>query len=167
MGGRVKVSILCTRTLLLARIFTQRGAQVLCVVFFTHHDPKDSSMSRQLFEGPVHDAIQAKHDHPHQEVVGEVQQAVTQHDVVIVGMAQNPFCKRARKAAEGTGKPFTYLEYGSYLSKWKPRLALKMWSGWGTFPQVFVKGTLVGGATDLEALIASGEFERMVSDSST
>ena len=119
-------------------------------------------MSRHVFEGPVHAAIQAKQQHPHKEVVDEVAAAVASHDVVIVGMAQNPFCKRARKAVEATGAPFEYLEYGSYLSQWKPRLALKMWSGWGTLPMVFVKGALVGGATDLEALIASGEFKQML-----
>jgi monothiol glutaredoxin len=39
---------------------------------------------------------------------------------------------------------------------------LKMWTGWPTFPMVFVKGVLVGGATDVEALIASGELKRML-----
>lgn len=121
-------------------------------------------MSRLVFQGPVHSKIQAKQEHPHEDVVKEVATAVEQNDIVIVGMSQNPFCKRARKAAKATGKTFTYLEYGSYLSQWKPRLAIKMWSGWGTLPQVFVKGTLIGGATDLEALIASGEFERMLNE---
>ena len=37
-----------------------------------------------------------------------------------------------------------------------------MWTGWPTFPMVFVKGTLVGGATDLQALIDSGEFKKML-----
>jgi glutaredoxin-related protein len=56
--------------------------------------------------------------------------------------------------------PFTYVEHGSYLGKWKPRLALKMWTGWPTFPMVFVKGTLIGGANETEALLESGELER-------
>ena len=58
--------------------------------------------------------------------------------------------------------PYLYLEYGSYFSQWRPRGALKMWTGWPTFPMVFVKGTLVGGATDLQALIASGELKQML-----
>ena len=37
-----------------------------------------------------------------------------------------------------------------------------MWSGWQTFPMVFVKGVLIGGADDLEKLIASGELARML-----
>jgi len=37
-----------------------------------------------------------------------------------------------------------------------------MWTGWPTFPMVFVKGVLIGGAADLESLIASGELERLL-----
>ena len=37
-----------------------------------------------------------------------------------------------------------------------------MWTGWPTFPMVFVKGTLVGGASDLDKLIAGGELKKML-----
>jgi glutaredoxin-related protein len=37
-----------------------------------------------------------------------------------------------------------------------------MWTGWPTFPMVFVKGVLVGGASELERLIASGELEKLL-----
>ena len=39
-----------------------------------------------------------------------------------------PFVKRVRKALTDAGIAFTYLEYGSYFSQWKPRLAIKMWA---------------------------------------
>jgi glutaredoxin-related protein len=39
-----------------------------------------------------------------------------------------------------------------------------MWTGWPTFPMVFVKGALVGGANELRRLIDSGEFARMIAD---
>ncbi len=68
----------------------------------------------------------------------------------------------ARKALQAAGAAFKYLEYGSYLSQWRLRNALKMWTGWPTFPMVFVKGTLVGGASDLDALISSGELKRLL-----
>jgi monothiol glutaredoxin len=42
------------------------------------------------------------------------------------------------------------MEYGSYTSQWHRRLALKMWSGWPTFPMVFVDGVLIGGNSDLK-----------------
>jgi len=34
------------------------------------------------------------------------------------------------------------------------------WTGWPTFPMVFVKGVLVGGAEDLARLIEKGELPR-------
>ena len=55
---------------------------------------------------------------------------------------QNPYPRKARKALDAAGVPYHYLSYGSYFSDWRRRNALKMWTGWPTFPMVFVKGTL-------------------------
>ena len=96
----------------------------------------------------------------HRDIIEEVERAVVAHDVVVVGMKQNPFPRRARKALAAAGVPFHYLEYGSYLSTWRRRTALKIWSGWPTFPMIFVKGVLIGGAEDVHKLIDSGELAR-------
>lgn len=98
----------------------------------------------------------------HPEIVRAVSEAVSRDDVVVVGMAQNPFVKEARKALTAAGIQFTYLEYGSYLSKWRERLAIKMWSGWPTFPQVYVRGALLGGADLTKAAIADGSLKAML-----
>ena len=74
----------------------------------------------------------------------------------------NPFPKKARKLLDEAGQPYHYLEYGNYLNTWRERNALKLWTGWPTFPMVFVKGVLVGGANDLKALIVSGELKTML-----
>ena len=95
----------------------------------------------------------------HRAVVDEVAAAVARDAVVVVGMAQNPFVKRARKALDDAGVKFTYLEYGSYLSQWKPRLAIKLWAGFPTFPMVFVQGTLIGGHSEVVAQLASGALK--------
>src|SRR5256885_17175980 len=71
-------------------------------------------------------------------------------------MRQNPFPKKARKLLDEAGLAYQYLEYGSYLGEYRRRLALKMWTGWPTFPMVFVKGVLVGGAEDVARLIGGG-----------
>lgn len=96
----------------------------------------------------------------HRNVVEAVQAAIARDPVVVVGMAQNPFVKKARQALEQAGVPFTYLEYGSYLSQWKERLAIKMWSGWSTFPQVFVRGALIGGFDDTKKMLADGSLKQ-------
>ncbi|HSQ67463.1 MAG TPA: glutaredoxin domain-containing protein, partial [Polyangiaceae bacterium] len=82
---------------------------------------------------------------------------------VVVGMAQNPHVKNVRKALAKAGIEFKYVEYGSYLSKWKERLAIKLWSGWPTFPQVFVKGVLLGGEDLTLAAISDGSLARTLS----
>ncbi len=115
-----------------------------------------------LPEERLHPAIRDKVAASHRDIVDEVQAAIAQHAVVVVGMRQNPYPRRARKALAAHGAPFHYLQYGSYFSAWRRRTALKMWTGWPTFPMVFVKGTLVGGASDLQQLIASGELDRML-----
>ena len=115
-----------------------------------------------LDEDHIHPAIRAKIAGHQQAIVQEVMAAVRDNAVVVVGMAQNPFPGKARKALEQAGQPFKYLEYGSYFGRWRERNALKVWTGWPTFPMVFVKGTLVGGFKDLQALIDSGELKRMV-----
>jgi glutaredoxin-related protein len=97
----------------------------------------------------------------HRNVVDEVARSVEREKVVVVGMSQNPFVKRARKLLEAEGVRFTYLEYGSYLSGWKPRLAIKLWSGFPTFPMVFVNGKLIGGMTELSALKAEGKLAEL------
>ncbi|MGH7330829.1 MAG: glutaredoxin, partial [Polyangiaceae bacterium] len=68
------------------------------------------------------------------ETIDQIKSAISQSDVVVVGMAQNPHVKNVRKALEEAKIPFEYLEYGSYFSEWKRRLAIKLWSGWPTFP---------------------------------
>ena len=88
--------------------------------------------------------------------------AVAANDVVIVGMAQNPNPPVARKLLRGKGIVHVDLEYGSYLNNWRRRNALKMWTGWPTFPMVFVKSSLVGGASDLRALADSGELDTLL-----
>ena len=50
----------------------------------------------------------------------EVEDAVAAHAIVVVGMSQNPFPRKARKLLDGAGLPYHYLEYGSYLKRLAP-----------------------------------------------
>jgi glutaredoxin-related protein len=95
----------------------------------------------------------------HRSVVEEVASTVAREPFVVVGMAQNPYVRRARKLLEAEGIQFTYLEYGSYLSQWKARLAIKLWAGFPTFPMVFRGGTLLGGLSDIQKLREEGKLK--------
>lgn len=115
-----------------------------------------------LPESRLHPSIRERVATHHADIVREVEAAIATHDVVVVGMAVNPFPKRARRLLAKAGIAHAYLEYGSYLSQWRRRNALKLWTGWPTFPMVFVRGVLVGGASDLKRLLDSGELRRLL-----
>ncbi|MEO8544651.1 MAG: glutaredoxin domain-containing protein [Burkholderiaceae bacterium] len=115
-----------------------------------------------LDESLIHPAVREKIATNRMELVREVQTAIASHAVVVVGMGMNPMPKKARKLLDDAGLAYHYLEYGSYFNTWRQRNALKMWTGWPTFPMVFVKGMLVGGADDVKTLLANGELKKML-----
>jgi monothiol glutaredoxin len=115
---------------------------------------------RILDEAQIHPAVREQIATYQADIVNEVQAAVAANNIVVVGMRQNPFPKKARKLLDAAGLTYKYLEYGNYFGPWRRRLALKMWTGWSTFPMVFVKGELVGGAADLARLLENGAIAR-------
>ena len=131
-----------------------RAGRRRALLRFPPIEPNESlTVARQLFdESRVHPAIRDRIANEGRAVIAEVQAAIAAHRVVVVGMAMNPFPRKARKYLDAAGVPYQYLEYGSYLSNWRKRLPLKLWTGWTTFPMIFVDGQFIGGAGDLERL---------------
>ena len=115
-----------------------------------------------LAESAIHPAIRQRIAEHQFSVIQQVQSAVDEHAVVVVGLSGNPYVGKARKALVTAGVAHEYIEFGSYFSQWRLRNVLKMWTGWPTFPMVFVRGTLVGGADDLRRLIDSGELQKLL-----
>src|SRR4051812_41462976 len=96
-------------------------------------------MSRCILdEAQIHPEARAKVARHGADIVKEVQDAVAGNEIVIVGMRQNPFPKKARKLLDEAGLGYKYLEYGSYFGGW----------------------VLVGGASELERLLESRELKR-------
>ncbi|BAL93393.1 glutaredoxin [Rubrivivax gelatinosus] len=120
-------------------------------------------MPRALLDDEhLHPAIRERVAAHHADLIDEVRRAVAAHAVVVVGMGWNPFPRKARRLLDAAGIAHHDLDYGHYLSQWRRRNALKMWTGWPTFPMVFVRGVLVGGYDDLKRLHDSGELRRML-----
>ncbi len=111
---------------------------------------------------PMHPAVVAAQEEFQQDLVVEVSKAVAAHDVVVVGVKGLQPGKRARELLDAQKVGYHYLEYGSYLKGWRRRLALKIWVRWPTFPLVFIKGTFIGGASDLRRLIEAGELPSLL-----
>ena len=115
-------------------------------------------MRKMLSSTAIHASIKDQVEGYHIDIVDEVKAAVSVNRVVVVGMRYNDAVYGARKALKKAGTEFTYLEYGGYASQWRWRLALKMWTGWPTFPMIFVNQTLVGGSKDLQRLLNDGKL---------
>jgi monothiol glutaredoxin len=130
-----------------------------------HHRLGLEDMPRQVLdESRIHPAIREHVATNHADIVREVEAAVSASPVVIVGMALNPAVRNARKALDNAKIAYKYLGYGGYLREWRRRNALKMWTGWPTLPMIFVRGVLVGGASDLAKLLESGDLQRMIAN---
>ena len=113
---------------------------------------------------PVHPAVAQAQAAFQTDLVEEVSKAIATEKVVVVGVSGLAPGKKARKFFEEKKIAHRYLEYGSYFSGWRRRLALKIWVGWPTFPLVFIKGTFIGGNSDLRKLAQSGELEKLLAD---
>jgi monothiol glutaredoxin len=115
-----------------------------------------------LDESAIHPAVRQRVASLHADVVAQAQAAIAAHPVVVLGMAGNPFVKKARRALDAAGVAHHDIDIGSYFGEWRRRNVLKMWTGWPTLPMVFVRGQLVGGADDLQRLIDSGELKKLL-----
>ena len=107
-------------------------------------------MRKTLPSEKLHTGAKSAINEFHSDAIAEVEQAISSNEWVVVGMAQNPVVSKARRILEGRTIKYHYIGHGSYFGGWKKRLAIKLWTGWPTFPQVFHKGILIGGAKDLE-----------------
>lgn len=107
-------------------------------------------MRKILSSEKLHTNAQSAISSFHSDVVAEVENAILKNEWVVVGMGQNPVVTKARGILKDKGIQYQYITNGNYFSGWKKRLAIKLWSGWSTFPQVFHKGVLIGGADDLK-----------------
>lgn len=110
-------------------------------------------MRKMLKKTEIHPTIRDQVMNYHADIVQEVSEAVEQNRIVVVGMRWNDAVFKARRNLQKAGLEFTYLEYGSYTSAWRKRLALKMWTGFPTFPMIFIDQQLIGGNSDLEILL--------------
>ena len=115
-----------------------------------------------LGEDHIHPAVRERVAGLYADTLRQAQQAVASHAVVVLGMRQNPFVRKARQALDTAGVAHHDIDIGSYFAEWRRRNVLKMWTGWPTFPMVFVKGSLIGGADELRALIDSGELKTLL-----
>jgi monothiol glutaredoxin len=100
------------------------------------------------------------------DVVEVIKEQLAQNPVILYmkGTPQFPQCGFSARAVEvmtAIGKPFAYV---NILEAAEIRQGMKDFANWPTFPQLWVKGELVGGSDILMEMQRSGELEKLISE---
>lgn len=96
----------------------------------------------------------------------KIRQQLNEHPVILYmkGTPEAPQCGFSAKAAavmKSTGVDFAYVDV---LSAPLIMEALPEVSDFPTFPQLFIKGEIIGGSDIVEAMYANGELMPMLQD---
>ncbi|KAI7902466.1 thioredoxin-like protein [Cokeromyces recurvatus] len=84
--------------------------------------------------------------------------------VFMKGVPEKPRCGFSKQVIELLdGLNVKYSTF-NILSDEQVRQGLKVFSDWPTYPQIYVKGELIGGLDLLKEMIQSGEFQQMIAN---
>lgn len=98
------------------------------------------------------------------DTVEQIKQQIAQHSILLYmkGSPDMPRCgfsARAVQALEAVGAEFAYVDV---LSHPDIRQQLPLVANWPTFPQLYIKGELIGGSDIIIEMQQSGELAQMI-----
>ena len=88
------------------------------------------------------------------------------HPIVLFmkGTPEFPMCGFSSRAAKALTEAGATFHAVNVLADPQLRAALPHFANWPTFPQLFIKGELIGGCDIIEDLKSAGELSRMAGD---
>ena len=95
-----------------------------------------------------------------------IEEQLQSHDVLLYmkGTPDFPQCGfsgQAVAALNAIGKPYSYV---NIFEDPEIREGLKVYSNWPTFPQLYVKGELIGGSDIVVEMYNSGELQTLLDE---
>ena len=98
------------------------------------------------------------------DVKSRIEEQLHSHDILLYmkGTPDFPQCGFSGQtvaALNAIGKPFSYV---NIFEDQEVREGLKAYSNWPTFPQLYVKGELVGGCDIVIEMYHSGELQKLL-----
>lgn len=101
-----------------------------------------------------------------EQVIETIKQQIAENPILLYmkGSPNQPQCgfsARAVQALMACGERFAYVDI---LSNPEIRTALPGYAKWPTFPQLWVKGELLGGSDIIEEMLQSGELQPLIKD---
>lgn len=103
------------------------------------------------------------------DTIDKIQKQIADHTIILYmkgspKMPQCGFSSRAVQCIEACGVDFAYVDI---LANPDVRQMLPQVSDWPTFPQLFVKGELIGGSDIIAEMFQQGELETILRDAVT
>ena len=103
------------------------------------------------------------------DVLVEIKQLIAENPVVLFmkGTPDFPQCGFSMNTVEALRACKAELTYVDVLSAPEIRAQLPAYSNWPTFPQLFIRGELIGGCDIVVDLYQKGELQKLLSGEST
>lgn len=103
------------------------------------------------------------------EVTDRIKEQVESNPVIIYmkGTPQMPMCGFSSRASEALKQCEKEFAYVNIIADPEVHENLPRFSEWPTFPQLFIKGELVGGCDIMMELAASGELKKMIDEAAS
>ena len=103
------------------------------------------------------------------DVTARIEEQLNAHDVLLYmkGTPDFPQCGFSGQtvaALNAVGKPFSFV---NIFEDQEIREGLKTYSNWPTFPQLYVKGELIGGSDIIVEMYHSGELKTLINEATT
>ncbi|WP_113906460.1 Grx4 family monothiol glutaredoxin [Aliidiomarina celeris] len=104
--------------------------------------------------------------HSVEEVHQRIREQIAEHPVLLYmkGSPKLPSCgfsSQASQALMSCGKPFAYVDI---LQNPEIRAELPKIANWPTFPQLWVKGELIGGCDIILEMFQQGELQTLIAE---
>jgi len=99
-------------------------------------------------------------------VMDRIRSEVESHPIVLYmkGTREHPMCGYSSRAVEALAQCHAKYLAVNVMADPEVRANLPRFSGWPTFPQLFINGELIGGSVIALELHASGELKRMAAE---
>ena len=98
------------------------------------------------------------------DIENKLKEQIKENSILIYmkGTPYEPRCGFSARTIQALIECESQLSYVDILENNDVRMALPKVSDWPTFPQVFIKGELVGGADIIAQMHESGELKKLV-----
>ncbi|RUO26165.1 monothiol glutaredoxin, Grx4 family [Aliidiomarina minuta] len=110
--------------------------------------------------------MQENQEVPEQDTASRIRQQIEENAILLYmkGSPKLPSCgfsSQASQALMGCGKPFAYVDI---LQNPDIRAELPKIADWPTFPQLWIKGELIGGCDIIIEMFQKGELQPLIEE---